>query len=320
MLESIRAQLDEFWRLQAPKVLHSVVTILVILIVAGIIHKLVGRLTAWILRPRNGKRDPVTQQRRIQTLLPLLVEIERYVIYALVGVMILAHFGIDTAAILASVGVVGIALGFGAQNLVKDMIAGFFLLFDGIIAVGDIIRIDEKTVGTVEAVGLRNTQVRDFTGMLWMIPNGDLRQFGNLNRGWMRAVVLIDVAYEADVAQAMMLAREVGEAWAAANREKVLEPPDVNALMAMSHAAVTLRLVIKVKPGEQWAAERALRLMIKDAYRDAKIQIPYPRHVLIGPQLAGVEERPGTQALEEEDDDHHDESHPLPQRAIRSAD
>lgn len=291
MLESLRSHLLEVSQVWAVKIGTSALTIFAILAGAKIIHIVLKRLTHWLLRPRDGKRDTEVQQRRRQTLQPLLVEIQRYVLYALVAVLILSHFGVDAAAIFASVGVVGIALGFGAQNLVKDMIAGFFLLFDGIVAVGDVIRIDDRTTGTVEAVGLRNAQVRDFSGLLWMIPNGDLRQFGNFNRGWMRAVVLLDLAYDTDVPKAMAIAKDVGEAWASANEEKVLEPPDVHALMGMTQTSVSIRLVIKVKPGEHWPAERALRLMVKDAFEAAGIEAPYPRQVILGPGAHALDPR-----------------------------
>ncbi|AKU91269.1 mechanosensitive ion channel family protein [Vulgatibacter incomptus] len=285
MFESLRAYATEAWDLHAVRFAFSFLSIVGILAGAKVIQSILARLTAWALRPRSGKWDLAAAQRRAQTLLPLLVEIERYLLYTAVAVAILARFGIDTAAIFASVGVVGVALGFGAQNLVKDMIAGFFLLFDGLVAVGDVIKIDDKTTGTVEAVGLRNTQVRDFSGLLWMIPNGDLRQFGNLNRGWMRAVVILEVAYEADVPKAMELARQAGETWAAANPEKVIEPPEVHALLGMAQASLSLRLVMKVKPNEQWPAERALRLMVKDRFVAEGIELPYPRHVLLdGPK------------------------------------
>jgi len=292
MPEPFAKLLTDAWHVHAVRVLVALVTIGAILLGAKVVQTLLAKLSGWLLRPRSNRKDAALQQRRMDTLLPLLVEIERYLVYTIAVVAILATCGVDTAAIFASVGVLGIALGFGAQNLIKDMIAGFFLLFDGLVAVGDVIKIDDTTAGTVEAVGLRNTQVRDFSGLLWMIPNGDLRQFGNFNRGWMRAVVPLEVAYDADVPKAMELARKAGEAWAAANQEKVLEPPEVQALLGMSHLGVTLRLVLKVMPGEQWGAERALRLMVKDRFEAAGVEMAYPRHVLLDGSHAKAPELP----------------------------
>lgn len=280
MYETIATALENFWETYTVGFLKTSGKIAAVLIFGKLFHSLVSRITRRVLQPREGAKDYATQLRRAQTLKPLLLEIERYTIYFLVAVTILAQVGIDTGAILASVGVVGIAVGFGAQNLVKDMIAGFFLLFDGLVAAGDIVKIDDNTAGTVEAVGLRNTQVRDFSGLLWIIPNGDLRQFGNFNRGWMRAVVPIQLAFEEDVEYARSTILEVAEGWCAENTEKVLEPPEVQGLMAIGDTSMGLRLVIKLKAMEQWAAERELRVRIKRAFDEKGIEIPYPRRVI----------------------------------------
>lgn len=280
MYESMATAVENFWEMYTIGFLKTSGRIVAILIAGKLLHALVSRLTRRILKPREGSKDYAIQLRRAQTLKPLLLEIERYVIYFLVAVTVLAQVGIDTGAILASVGVVGIALGFGAQNLVKDMIAGFFLLFDGLVAAGDIVKVDDNTVGAVEAVGLRNTQVRDFSGLLWIIPNGDLRQFGNFNRGWMRAVVPIQLAFEEDVEHAKATVLEVAEAWALENKDLVLEPPEVQGLMAIGDTSMGLRLVVKMKAMEQWAAERELRARIKHAFDGKGIEIPYPRRVV----------------------------------------
>lgn len=280
MYETIATALENFWETYTVGFLKTSGKIVAILILGKLLHSLVSRITRRILQPREGSKDYAAQLRRAQTLKPLLLEIERYTIYFLVAVTILAQVGIDTGAILASVGVVGIALGFGAQNLVKDMIAGFFLLFDGLVAAGDIVKIDDNTAGTVEAVGLRNTQVRDFSGLLWIIPNGDLRQFGNFNKGWMRAVVPIQLAFEEDVEYARATILQVAEGWVTENEEKVLEPPEVQGLMAIGDTSMGLRLVIKMKAMEQWAAERELRARIKKAFDEKGIEIPYPRRVV----------------------------------------
>jgi len=281
MFESLGVAAADYWDLYALRLLQGLFTIVVVLALAKVVRSLARRLTERILRPREGSRDYALQVRRAQTLLPLTLEVERYIVYFLAAATILAQMGIDTGAILASVGVVGLALGFGAQNLVKDVISGFFLLFDGLIAVGDVVKINDSTSGSVEAVGLRNTQVRDFSGLLWIVPNGDLRQFGNFNRGWTRAIVPVDIAKEADFQRACAAIREVAEAWCAENRDKVLEPPEVQALMALSDQSMQVRLVVKVKAMEHWAAERVLRARIKQALDERGIEMPYPRRVLI---------------------------------------
>jgi moderate conductance mechanosensitive channel len=175
--------------------------------------------------------------------------------------------------------VVGLAVGFGAQTLVKDVIAGFFLLFEGLIAVGDVITFG-NSAGVVEEVGLRVTKYRTFSGELWVIPNGEIRAFGNSSRQWMRAVVAVGVAYEQDVGKAMHVLEEVGKAWADERRHVVLEPPQVQGILSFDQSAITLRLVIKVRPSQQSAAEWELRRRIKDAFDSEGIELPFPRRVL----------------------------------------
>ncbi len=281
MFESLGVAAADYWDLYALRVVQAIVTIIAVLIGAKILRTIATRLTERVLKPREGAKDYALQLRRSQTLQPLLLEVQRYFIYFVATATILAQLGIDTGAILASVGVVGLALGFGAQNLVKDVISGFFLLFDGLVAVGDVVKVNDTTAGAVEAVGLRNTQLRDFSGLVWIIPNGDLRQFGNFNRGWMRAVVPVDIAKESDIRRAREIILEIGQAWAAERADIVLEPPEVQGLMTLTDQSMQLRLVIKMKAMEQWAAERELRARIKQALDERGIEVPYPRRVLI---------------------------------------
>lgn len=287
MFEKLGLTAADIWDLYAIRFLQAAATIVAVLIGAKILRTIAAGVTERILKPREGSRDHAMQVRRAQTLIPLLLDIERYLIYFVATVTILAQLGIDTGAILASVGVVGLAVGFGAQNLVKDVISGFFLLFDGLIAVGDVVTVNDKTSGSVEAVGLRSTQLRDYSGLLWIIPNGDLRQFGNFNRGWTRAVVPVQVAYDTDLDRARETMLEVGGAWAAENADKVLEAPEVQSLMSLADSGVGLRLVIKVKAMEHWAAERELRRRLKLAFDGTGIEIPYPTRVMIERRVDG---------------------------------
>jgi small conductance mechanosensitive channel len=213
-----------------------------------------------------------------KTIAPLLKSVLKYCTIFVGAVLVLRALGVDPTPIIAGAGVVGLAVGFGAQTLVKDVIAGFFLLFEGLIAVGDVVSFG-NSAGVVEEVGLRVTKYRTFSGELWVIPNGEIRAFGNSNRQWMRAVVAVGVAYEQDVGKAMHVLEEVGKAWASERRDIVLEPPQVQGILSFDESSVTLRLVVKVRPMQQWGAEVELRRRIKEAFDREGVEIPFPRRV-----------------------------------------
>jgi small-conductance mechanosensitive channel len=145
--------------------------------------------------------------------------------------------------------------------------------------VGDAVSFGNSS-GVVEEVGLRVTKYRTFSGELWVIPNGEIRAFGNSNRQWMRAVVAVGVAYEQDVGKAMRVLEEVGKAWAAERHDIVLEPPQVQGILSFDESAVTLRLVVKVRSAQQATAEWELRRRIKEAFDREGVEIPLPRRVL----------------------------------------
>jgi small conductance mechanosensitive channel len=214
-----------------------------------------------------------------RTVAPLLKSVLKYCTIFFAGVLVLRVLGVDPTPIIAGAGVVGLAVGFGAQTLVKDVIAGFFLLFEGLIAVGDAVSFGNSS-GVVEEVGLRVTKYRTFSGELWVIPNGEIRAFGNSNRQWMRAIVPVGVAYEQDIGKAMHVLEAVGAAWAAEHRDTVLEPPQVQGILSFDESAVTLRLVVKVRSSQQGTAEWELRRRIKEAFDREGVEIALPRRVL----------------------------------------
>jgi small-conductance mechanosensitive channel len=213
-----------------------------------------------------------------RTIAPLLKNLLKYCTIFVAGVAVLRVLGVDPTPIIAGAGVVGLAVGFGAQTLVKDVISGFFLLFEGLIAVGDTISFG-NSAGVVEEVGLRVTKYRTFTGELWVIPNGEIRAFGNSNRQWMRAVVVVGVAYEQDISKAMKVLDEVGKAWAEERRDIVLEPPQVQGILSFDQSSITLRLAVKVKPSQQGEAELELRRRVKEAFDRERGEISIPRQV-----------------------------------------
>ena len=257
----------------------KLITIIIILVVAKIILSIVNKFIEKSLTPLKKSKNYKKRISRANTLIPLLQNISKYVIYFISGVIVLRELGVDTTAIIASAGVVGLAIGFGAQSLVKDVLSGAFLLFEGIISVGDSVNVGEHS-GTVEVIGLRNIHLRKYSGELRVIPYGEVASFGNFNKGYMRAIVKVGVAYEQDVEKGMKALEEIADKWAEENKDIVLEAPIVQGVLSLGSSEVTLRVSIKVKPMTHWGAERELKRRIKDTFDKKGIEIPFPRQVV----------------------------------------
>jgi len=255
------------------------ITIIIVFVVAKIALSVINKLIEKSLIPLKKSKNYKKKISRAKTLIPLLQSISKYVIYFISGVMVLRELGVDTTAVIASAGVVGLAIGFGAQSLVKDVISGALLLFEGVISVGDSVNIGEHS-GTVEVIGLRNIHLRKFSGELRVIPYGEIASFGNFNKEYMRAIVKVGVAYEQDVEKGMKTLEEIANKWAEENKDIVLEPPVVQGILSLGSSEVTLRVSIKVKSMTHWGAERELRRRIKDAFDKKGIEIPFPRQVV----------------------------------------
>jgi small conductance mechanosensitive channel len=257
----------------------KLITTIIILVVAKIALSIINKLIEKSLTPLKKSKNYQKKISRANTLIPLLQNISKYIIYFIAGVMVLRELGVDTTAIIASAGVVGLAIGFGAQSFVKDIISGAFLLFEGIISVGDSVNVGEHS-GTVEVIGLRNIHLRKYSGELRVIPYGEVASFGNFNKGYMRAIVKVGVAYEQDVEKGMKALEKIADKWAQENKDIVLEPPVVQGILSLGSSEVTLRVSIKVKPMTHWGAERELKRRIKDTFDEKGIEIPFPRQVV----------------------------------------
>jgi moderate conductance mechanosensitive channel len=256
----------------------KLLTILIILFLAKFLYSAIEKGMRRYLKHKEASND-VASKVRFETIMPLLLSVFRYLIYFIALLLILNEAGMDTSAILASAGVLGLAVGFGAQNLVRDFISGFFIYFDGLIQTGDVITTGSIT-GAVEKIDLRNTMIREYSGKLWSIPNGDIRSLGNLNRDWSRAVVEVGLAYEQPVAKGMGVLQEIADKWAADNEDICLEKPEVQAVLALGDSSVNIRVIAKVKPMQHWAAERELRRRIKDTFDEQGVEIPFPRQLI----------------------------------------
>jgi small-conductance mechanosensitive channel len=222
----------------------------------------------------QAERAMVDERRkqRVRALGSILRSIASITIFSIASVVILGDLGINLAPLLASAGVVGIAIGFGAQSMVRDYLAGIFMLVEDQYGVGDVITIGDAT-GTVENVTLRLTKLRDVSGIVWHIRNGAIEQVGNESQGWARAVIDFPVPYEADLAEIRSLLTDAAEVlwddpvW----RVVLLEPPEVWGVQEISSDEVTMRIVAKTAPLRQWEVERELRARVKAALDAAAI-------------------------------------------------
>jgi len=237
-----------------------------------------GHLAIKQIFEKHGFKKELIEARRAETLEVLLRSVLTYIVFFLAALTILQVFNVNTSAILASAGIIGLAVGFGAQNLVKDVISGFFILFEDQFSVGDFVE-TAGVVGTVEEVGLRTCKIRQWTGQLHVIPNGEITRVTNYNRGEMIAVVVVGIAYEEDIDRAIDVLRRESEK-ACSEIDTILDTPQVQGIVELADSAVNIRTIAPTKAGEQWVVERELRRRFKYALDRANIEIPYPRRVL----------------------------------------
>ncbi|MCW8141694.1 MAG: mechanosensitive ion channel family protein, partial [Planctomycetota bacterium] len=217
--------------------------------------------------------------RRRDTFAPLAKSAIRYVLIMAALVYSATQAGLDIVSILAGLGVLGLAIAFGAQTLVKDVISGVFVIIDDELAVGDWVRIRDVE-GTVEHVGVRTTKVRTVTGVLISVPNGSIDQVHNFNRGWNRAIVEVNVTYDAPVEKAMAVLKEVAEEYRRQRPDLLIEAPEVQGITQYGTSGITLRVRAKTAPLALWQVERELRLRALVAFEDQGIEIPISRHVV----------------------------------------
>lgn len=223
------------------------------------------------LRPAQNAR----RQQRAETMGSLLKSIATGVILAIVTMTVLSKLGINIAPIIASAGIVGIALGFGAQNLVKDLLSGVFMILEDQYGVGDSVDLGEAN-GTVEAVGLRVTRLRDVNGTVWYVRNGEILRVGNQSQNWARTVLDITVGYEADLTQVQQILQAEATAMYEDDEFKgvIIEPPEVWGVERFDKDGAVVRVVLKTAPLQQWLVARAMRQRIKSRFDEAGIKIP----------------------------------------------
>jgi small conductance mechanosensitive channel len=290
---------SETWAEASDKLLATPLRILLIVAVAALANHLVRRgvrrLTTKITDPGAQERLTNLKRRapravvstgsvslrsaaRARTLGLVLRSIASAVIWAIAGAMVLSELGIDLGPLLAGAGIAGVAIGFGAQSLVKDFLAGIFMLVEDQYGVGDIIDAGVAS-GTVEAITLRTTRLRDVEGTVWHVPNGAVARVGNHSQQWARALLDVEVAYGSDIERVEALIKSVADGlWRdAAWRGRILDEPEVWGVERVEPEVVAVRLVVKTRPAAQFPVVRELRRRLVDAFVDAGIALRSPQ-------------------------------------------
>jgi small conductance mechanosensitive channel len=272
--------------------IKTVLIVAIAVLVRGLLHRGIRRLARGagegqlpaLLRPlrdRGTQRlqtGAVLSERRRQraaTIGSLLRSIASLVIYGIAFVLILGEFGVDLTPIVASAGVIGLAVGFGAQNLVKDFLSGIFMMLEDQYGVGDTVDLGPAS-GTVESVGLRVTTIRDAEGTLWYVRNGEISRVGNHSQHFSIALIDVPMGHGANIARATAIAETAAReaVTEAALAATVLDEVTVLGVQSVTSEAVTLRLTVTTRPGEQVAVRRAMFGAVSTAFAEAQIPPP----------------------------------------------
>jgi small conductance mechanosensitive channel len=265
---------------------------LVALLAIWAVRLAIGAAVRHLLERRAATDGQLTAddlERRVTTLQRLAVRIAAALIGVVALLMILDVFDISIGPAIAGLGVVGIAVGFGAQTLIRDWLAGVFIILENQYSAGDVVRISGVD-GVVEDFSLRRTTLRDLDGTVHTVPNGSIVVASNMTRGWARVNLDVSVAYDTDIDQATAIIDRVGqslvddEQW----RDRVIEAPSVQRVNALGDSAVTLKVLGEVRPAEQWAVAGELRKRILAAFAAEGIEIPFPHQVMVTRQQSAA--------------------------------
>jgi moderate conductance mechanosensitive channel len=254
-------------------------------------HLLVGRLRQWMVRAGRGRSG---SEQRAQTLAQIFGSAVTAVVWAGAGVHALAIFGWDVRPLLAGAGILGVALGFGAQTLVRDLIAGYFILIENQFGVGDWVDVDGQAA-QVEEVTLRVTRLRSFNGCVRYVPNGEFKTVTNRSRDWTRLTVDVPVGTNQDLGHALRVCRAVVDGLNAepAWRARLLEPAELWGVESLAGAEVQLRMVVKCAPGgDAFAVSRELRLRCHEALVAGGVRAGGAREIVVTPAAPNPQETP----------------------------
>ena len=281
-LRSVIESLARFLDVEYTVLIRKAIAIVFIWFGAWVVNQLIRLAARRILKAVDDGDDSTLtlREKRGQTVAQLLRSVGRVVV-VVVAILLTLNVFVEITPLLAGAGILGLAISFGAQSLVKDVLSGFFILLENQFAVGDVIEAGGKS-GVVERMTMRVVQLRDVEGILHFIPNGTITVVSNKTRGWSRAVVDVGVAYETDVDKAIQIIRAEGASFGqeASWKHRLDGPIEVLGVERLDDNGVILRTLIRTVPGSQWEAGREFRRRIKNRLDQEGIEIPFPQRVM----------------------------------------
>ncbi len=260
--------------------LPVVIGLTVLLILSLKIFKItINKITKTLIKKAGNKNgvDAEETEKRINTLMGIIRGVVKIMLIVTYAIFVLEKLGLNIAPILASAGIIGLAVGFGAQELVRDVISGFFILLEDQIRTGDVAIIN-GTEGWVEKIELRTITLRDISGIVHIFQNGKINTLSNRTKEWSAAVFDVGVAYKEDVSEVMSIIKEVGDELKSdvVFQNKIIEPIEILGLDQFADSALVIKARIKTKPSQQWAVKREFNKRLKISFDERKIEIPFP--------------------------------------------
>jgi small conductance mechanosensitive channel len=266
----------------AVRVLPGIILILVLTFIGIFLLRFAQRALKKVLL-KKGREDIPHSEREQQaiTLSNVLGKAGKVAILTIAFIMLLKEAGVEVGPLIAGAGIAGVAIGFGAQNLIKDVIAGFFLLSEGKIRLGDVISIEGKS-GVVEEISLRTIVLRNLDGVIHVIPHGMVGTISNMTTKWSAALIDVGIAYNEDVDRVIEVMKDAGTQLMSdpSFEDKIIEPVEIFGIDSFGESSIILKARIKTLPMHQWAVAREYRKRLKKAFDEKGIEIPYPHRKL----------------------------------------
>lgn len=260
-----------------------IILIILLIITLSLATYMVNKLKKMLVRRMVNKTDEPNREveKRLDTLMSIVRTVIGIIVWTIFIMIFLKKINIDIAPILAGAGIIGLAVGFGAQELVRDFITGFFILLENQIRTGDVAIIN-GTGGLVEKIELRTTTLRDMSGTVHVFQNGKINTISNMTKEWSAMVFDIGVAYKEDISKVMKLMKEVADGMMKEEeyQKSILEPMEVFGLDSFGDSALVIKGRIKTKPIQQWSIGREYRKRLKEVFDDHNIEIPFPHQTI----------------------------------------